>query len=81
MAGRGVAKISKIENFAKLTAVPEPDRGKAGTHFAPGVPNNAAIRNGYLPAGAKPEMKRGGSTDIGTEHSYDGAAEAQTSYD
>lgn len=82
-AGRGVAKISKLKNFVNdpATTVKQPDYSGKTAHFAPGVPNTAEIRNGYLAPGAKPKKIRGGSTDIGTEGSYDGAAEAQTAYD
>lgn len=78
--GAGIKRESKIKNFAKLTAVKQPDYSGKKAHLAPGVPNDFACNNGYLPAGKKPKITRGGSVDIG---SGGGAypAEAHTSYD
>ncbi|NVM23084.1 MAG: hypothetical protein HWN68_15035 [Desulfobacterales bacterium] len=79
VAGAGISKQSKIENFAKLTAVPDINYDNKTAHLAPGVPNNSATQKGYLPADAKPKITRGGSTDIGTANAY--PAEAHTTYD
>jgi len=73
--GPGVKSISKIKNFAKLTAAPNPDYSGKTAHFAPGVPNTAAIRKGYTPPGVSSKKIRGGVTDT------EGDAPAHTTYD
>lgn len=74
VAGPGIKSISKIKNFAKLTAVPQPDYSGKSAHLAPGVPNTAAIRKGYTPPGTSSKKIRGGGTDT------EGDTPAQTTY-
>lgn len=72
--GAGVKSISKIKNFEKLTKVPDIDYSDKTAHFAPKVPNTAAVRNGYTPPGKGTKHIRGGGTDT------EGDAPAQSSY-
>jgi len=74
VAGTGIKSISKIKNFAKLTAAPNPDYSGKTAHLAPGVPNTSAIKKGYTAPGVSSKKIRGGSTD------EEGDAPAQSAY-
>ena len=74
VAGAGIKAVSKIKNFAKLTAAPPINYAPESAHFAPGVPNTAAIRKGYTPPGTTSKKIRGGATDT------EGDAPAHTTY-
>lgn len=72
--GAGIKAESKIKNFAKLTAVKQPDYSGLKEHFAEGVPNTAEIRNGYTAPRKGSGKIRGGSTDTGSAGATPAAA-------